>query len=193
MGFSRQRRSSLEASMVAHVDHSKPFFAPELAETSPEEVSLVDFLRYSNATVQPWLGDQLYASRPFSSMVSIVQQSRSTAGALLRRLCRAGVLQISDSDAVQRSNPPGTAAQLLESHGRLRADSPDTHRHVARYDVKTEVTQPRHHGDNHANKVDFVTPKRVARNGSLLLSFFANTSVYHCGFVYEKQEIRRNF
>ncbi|CAO1615756.1 unnamed protein product [Sympodiomycopsis kandeliae] len=95
MDLSGETHRALKPTLVAHVDHRRPFFPNHQGHETLEEATMTSILNF-NATVQPWILNKLIKSKRIGAILHIIHQSRPGACTLMRRLASANLLNIDE-------------------------------------------------------------------------------------------------
>lgn len=85
MDFSGETRRALRPTLVAHADHTVPFFPHAKADQRLADATLADALAL-NASVQPIVLNMLVKAKRIGEILHLIHQTRDGMCTLLRRL-----------------------------------------------------------------------------------------------------------
>lgn len=118
---------ALKPTLIAHVDHTRPFFPGHDGSETLEGATLAGVLKV-HATVQPWVLNRLIKSKRIGEILHIFHHSRAGACVLLRRLVSANLITISEETITSvECREVLLLPEVLESLRRNRTDKRERH------------------------------------------------------------------
>lgn len=96
--------------LLAHKVHGRPFFCDEILRQQVDEITIAQFVKLSNATVQSWATNLFIGSMRGSRLLQSVVASRGDCVTFLQRLRTLGIIGDAQLDTL-------TAGPVLDAQG----------------------------------------------------------------------------